>query len=138
MRTPLCSRSNESCVTHATEKNQESMEWLHGLSPLYYEDERSLRGMKASDQSAGAQQFDVPGTIPPGSGAVAKSGTWLDDLLASDQLHVAFQPIINLHTAEIIGRGSPLLGARGDIEPFRDLDLGGVKKREHRSRVDCG
>ena len=60
--------------------------------------------MKASDQSAGAQQLDVPGTIPPGSGAVAKSGTWLDDLLASDHLHVAFQPIINLHTAEIIGR----------------------------------
>lgn len=60
--------------------------------------------MKANDQRAGAQQLDVPGTIPPGSGAVAKSGTWLDDLLASDQLHVAFQPIINLHTAEIIGR----------------------------------
>lgn len=60
--------------------------------------------MKANDHRAGAQQLDVPGTIPPGSGAVAKSGTWLDDLLASDQLHVAFQPIINLHTAEIIGR----------------------------------
>ncbi|MBK9264951.1 MAG: EAL domain-containing protein [Polyangiaceae bacterium] len=60
--------------------------------------------MKASDHSAGAQQLDVPGTIPPGSGAVAKSGTWLDDLLQSDHLHVAFQPIINLHTAEIIGR----------------------------------
>ncbi len=60
--------------------------------------------MKANDQSAGARQLDVPGTIPPGSGAVAKSGTWLDDLLASDHLHVAFQPIINLHTAEIIGR----------------------------------
>lgn len=60
--------------------------------------------MKANDQSAGAQHLDVPGTIPPGSGAVAKSGTWLDDLLASDHLHVAFQPIINLHTAEIIGR----------------------------------
>lgn len=60
--------------------------------------------MTANDQSAGAQRWDVPGTIPPGSGAVAKSGTWLDDLLASDQLHVAFQPIIHLHTAEIIGR----------------------------------
>jgi EAL domain-containing protein (putative c-di-GMP-specific phosphodiesterase class I) len=60
--------------------------------------------MTASDQRAGAQKIDVPGTIPPGSGAVAKSGTWLDELLASDQLHVAFQPIINLHTAEIIGR----------------------------------
>jgi EAL domain-containing protein (putative c-di-GMP-specific phosphodiesterase class I) len=81
------------------------MEWLHGLSPLYYEEERSLRGMTANDQSAGAaQHLDVPGTIPPGSGAVVKSGTWLDDLLASDHLHVAFQPIINLHTAEIIGR----------------------------------
>ena len=60
--------------------------------------------MTANDQSAGAQQLDVPGTIPPGSGAVVKSGAWLDDLLASDHLHVAFQPIINLHTAEIIGR----------------------------------
>lgn len=60
--------------------------------------------MTARDQSAGAQHLDVPGTIPPGSGAVAKSGTWLDDLLIGDQLHVAFQPIINLHTAEIIGR----------------------------------
>lgn len=60
--------------------------------------------MTANDQSAGAQRWDVPGTIPPGSGAVAKSGTWLDDLLAGDQLHVAFQPIIHLHTAEIIGR----------------------------------
>lgn len=60
--------------------------------------------MTARDQNAGAQVLDVPGTIPPGSGAVAKSGTWLDDLLASDHLHVAFQPIINLHTAEIIGR----------------------------------
>lgn len=59
--------------------------------------------MTASDQSAGAQHLDVPGTIPPGSGAVAKS-TWLDDLLISEHLHVAFQPIINLHTAEIIGR----------------------------------
>jgi EAL domain-containing protein (putative c-di-GMP-specific phosphodiesterase class I) len=80
------------------------MEWLHDASALYYEDERSSREMTARDQSAGAQSLDVPGTIPPGSGAVAKSGTWLDDLLISDHLHVAFQPIINLHTAEIIGR----------------------------------
>ncbi len=60
--------------------------------------------MKAIDQSAGAQRLEVPGTIPPGSGAVVKAGTWLDDLLASDHLHVAFQPIVNLGTAEIIGR----------------------------------
>jgi len=77
--------------------------------------------MTANDQSAGAaQQLGVPGTIPPGSGAVVKSGTWLDDLLASDHLHVAFQPIINLHTAEIIGR--EVLGRIGP---------GAVAAREH-------
>jgi len=45
-----------------------------------------------------------PATIPPGSGAVATAPTWLDELLVSEHLHVAFQPIVDLGTGEVMGR----------------------------------
>ena len=42
VRTSLCSRYNERQFTHGAEKIRESMEWLQGVSPLYYEDKRRL------------------------------------------------------------------------------------------------
>lgn len=63
--------------------------------------------MQAGERSAeplSAMRDETLGTIPPGSGAVATAGTWLDELLASEHLHVAFQPIVDLSTGEVLGR----------------------------------
>jgi EAL domain-containing protein (putative c-di-GMP-specific phosphodiesterase class I)/CBS domain-containing protein len=73
---------------------------------------------------------DVSGTIPPGSGAVA-AAAWLDDLLASEHLFVAFQPIVDLGTGDVIGRevlgrigaGATDAHARGVTGPQALLEL---------------
>lgn len=69
--------------------------------------------MKAGElgmETPNAKMDEVGGTIPPRSGTMPpRSGTmetsrWLDDLIASEHLHVAFQPIVDLNKGEIVGR----------------------------------
>lgn len=46
---------------------------------------------------------EAPAQPPPATGAVCP-GMWLDELLASEHLSVAFQPIVDLRTADVVGR----------------------------------
>lgn len=89
--------------------------------------------MKAGELGADAPiatKDEAFGTIPPGSGTMAAC-TWLDELIASDHLHVAFQPIVDLTTGEVIGRevlgrigpGAVDAHARGVTGPQALLEL---------------
>jgi EAL domain-containing protein (putative c-di-GMP-specific phosphodiesterase class I)/CBS domain-containing protein len=46
---------------------------------------------------------DVPAPMPPEAGTLSPAA-WLDALLESEHLFVAFQPIVDLRTAEVVGR----------------------------------